>query len=617
MVGGGRARLIGIGAGFLTLGIAVGGVWLATRPVDSGLKVLGVQHRLAGRPLTSARLPRPPLADVQQIFDAAWRGDDGLPNGGSSLWSARSLGVYVGGRAAGRRLGQVWDVGPGTVREAVQRAVAALRDGRGGASDTIEAFIVTERRHLDAVNRAHRSEMFDEAHRGVRGFELQWGDRLRIYSPTYLLAANRSVRRQMDIAFGELGLTQTDFEAGGEYYGLDGPQYLIELPDGASGTRAVEMHRGNILVPLDAVTAESTRRMADRAAAWMARSVQPDGRFPYKLWPASGMESESNNTIRQWMASHALVKAAARSGDPEDWARATRNIEYNLATFYREEAEPGGALGLIDYEGKIKLGAVALAALVLAEHRDAERWRPQYLALNRTVEALWHESGRFDTFYRKPPGTREQPNFYPGEALLMLVDRYQREPDPRLLERIMTSFRYYRSWHLRPANRNPAFVPWHVRAYTKLWRETRDPELASFVFEMSDWLLSMQEWTPAYPDFLGRFHDPKRRRFGPPHASSTGVYLEGYIEAFRLAKDLGERRRAERYRKAIIGGLRSLMQLQFVDEIDMYYIGRRSWVAGAMRTTVYDNEIRCDNVQHGLMAMFEILEHFDEDDYRL
>jgi hypothetical protein len=49
------------------------------------------------------------------------------------------------------------------------------------------------------------------------------------------------------------------------------------------------------------------------------------------------------------------------------------------------------------------------------------------------------------------------------------------------------------------------------------------------------------------------------------------------------------------------------MQLQFTDEIDMYYISKTDNVLGGLRTTEYDNSIRVDNVQHGLMAILKIL----------
>ena len=57
------------------------------------------------------------------------------------------------------------------------------------------------------------------------------------------------------------------------------------------------------------------------------------------------------------------------------------------------------------------------------------------------------------------------------------------------------------------------------------------------------------------------------------------------------------------------------MQLQFADEIDMFYVSKREQVAGGLRTTVYNNEIRIDNVQHNLLAIQKILANFLPDDY--
>jgi hypothetical protein len=113
---------------------------------------------------------------------------------------------------------------------------------------------------------------------------------------------------------------------------------------------------------------------------------------------------------------------------------------------------------------------------------------------------------------------------------------------------------------------------------------------------------------------IGRFY-AAGRPFGPPHASSTGVYLEGLVDAFALARALGDQARADRYRRAICGGIRSAMQLQFADETDLYYVRDREACEGALRTTVYDNEIRVDNVQHMLMALLDILTVFTDDDF--
>ncbi|MCK6500927.1 MAG: hypothetical protein L6Q38_15730, partial [Nitrospira sp.] len=187
--------------------------------------------------------------------------------------------------------------------------------------------------------------------------------------------------------------------------------------------------------------------------------------------------------------------------------------------------------------------------------------------------------------------------------------------DGDLLGRILTSIDYYRDWHR--SNRNPAFVPWHTQACFLVWNETRSSEIRDWIFEMNDWLVGIQQWESQreFPDTMGRFYAPDRP-YGPPHASSTGVYLEGLVDAWRLARECGDAVRQERYRAALIRGLRSVLQLTFTDEVDLFYVSRREPVLGGVRTTVYDNTIRVDNVQHNLMAILNILEHLPPDDFR-
>jgi len=375
---------------------------------------------------------------------------------------------------------------------------------------------------------------------------------------------------------------------------------------------AVRMERGSTHVPLEEVTESQVRRLADLLGSWLTRAVHPDGRMTYKYWPSRQEESTANNMIRQWMATVALVRYAQVQGNaPAMVELVDRNIRYNLSQFYRVE----GDFGLIDYEGSVKLGAVALAALALVEHPDPPAFAREEAALLRTVAHLWNADGAFRTFYF-PRDRNDNQNFYPGEALLLWATLFQSNRDPVLLRRIMKSFHLYRAWHLEKTNRNPAFVPWHTQAYYLVWGETRDPELQDFIFEMNDWLLNMQQWeTAEYPDMQGRFYDPERPHFGVPHASSTGVYLEGLIDAFRLATEVGDRDRADRYRVVIRRGLRNVMQLQFRDDVDMFYVQEPDRVVGGVRTEVYNNAVRVDNVQHNLMAVLKILDTFAASDF--
>ena len=144
---------------------------------------------------------------------------------------------------------------------------------------------------------------------------------------------------------------------------------------------------------------------------------------------------------------------------------------------------------------------------------------------------------------------------------------------------------------------------------------TRDAELADAVFAMNDWLLGVQQWeTAPHPDCRGRFYDPDRP-FGPPHASSTAVYLEGLADAVALARAVGEHDRVAGYRTAILRGLRSLSQLTFKDDGDMFYIAKRAAARGGVQTSEYDNAVRVDNVQHALTAIDKVLRTFSAEDY--
>ena len=62
-------------------------------------------------------------------------------------------------------------------------------------------------------------------------------------------------------------------------------------------------------------------------------------------------------------------------------------------------------------------------------------------------------------------------------------------------------------------------------------------------------------------------------------------------------------------------GLRSAMQLAFRNDVDMFYVAERDRVKGGLRTTVFNNKIRVDNVQHVLMAVQKIIRAFEPEDF--
>jgi len=516
------------------------------------------------------------------------------------------LAVYVALRRNGKRLTDAWSSVARTQDPLASAIVCALKKlGVASHPDTAEIVFSYLFRPVDADK---TGKVFNNLNRGRIGIQLTSGDRVTRYAPTRMIATNRSFRKIIE-TFSAQEVKKAGQRAKPVVIRrFEAACFLVPL---AEGKPPVRLFRGNKVVPQDAVTADTTAALARRMSDWMLANLDEKGRMTYKYWPSQGKESTANNMIRQWMASVALARIGRYFEDKDATARALLNIRYNLKKFCARKEN----LEFIYFGDEANLGAAALAALAIREHPEAGNLEQTERRLRNTVEHLWHEDGSFTSFLI-PPGENRNQNFYPGEALVYLAGRYAEEADPALLDRIKKSVAHYREWHLK--NRNPAFVPWHVMAYETVWMQTREAGLRDWIFEMSDWLCGLQVAdSTTWPDIAGRFYDPERQHFGRPHSSATGVYLEGMIAAWRVARDSGDTSRLERYRSSIVRGLRSLMQLEFSDETDMFYISERGKVAGGLRTTVYNNEIRVDNVQHGLMAILQIMRDFSPADYRV
>ena len=335
----------------------------------------------------------------------------------------------------------------------------------------------------------------------------------------------------------------------------------------------------------------------------MVGNLSADGALPYKYWPSRGRQSPADNAIRRFLATRALTQLAELRGSAEMREAARRNLRFNLNRYYQDI---GGGCGAIVERTGAKLGAAALAALAILESPARQEFVPALTKLAAGVESLADEEHGFRTFFFPPERDGENWNFYSGEALLFWAEarRLGAECAPAL-DRCAAAFERCRARHYQA--RNPAFVPWHAQACASLFAQTGRREFADFVLEISDWLLPMQQWDGLMPDMRGRFYSPKRQDFGPPHAASTGAYLEGLADAVALARAVGEESRADAYDRAIQRGLRSLRQLQFRDERDAFYISRKKRVMGALRTEVYDNAVRVDSAAHALIAAIKIL----------
>jgi len=570
--------------------------------------VFSIENQISSQPLPVIQVPETTraiefvqsseeeLGVIASLVNELLKGVEGLNGQELATLDGHLEGIYISLRADAIEQSTHWAL-EGSLNDLL---ISGINESLGDLSqETIDEIDSVELCLTYSFHQISLDQLPSNIDRGILGLRLSFENQTFAISPTEMIAKNLSFQSVFSRILEQVQTSEDQFSERGIIEIFNCEQVIVLLEP---SLRAESMVRGNQLVAIENIDLSTVENFANQASSWMAAQIHDDGRLTYKYWPSRGEESDANNMIRQWMATLAIDRIIAGSGEQELVALARSNINYNLEHFYLVE----NGLGLIEFNENVKLGAVALAGLAILDHPNAVNYTVELDALKQTVDLLWQEDGSFQTFYRPESRIGENQNFYPGEALLFWSELYEQSQDPELLEKFMLSFQYYRNWHRE--NQNPAFIPWHTQAYYKVWQITHDAELKDFIFEMNDWLLDFQEVDRSkYPDTQGRFYDSGRPQYGPPHASSTGVFLEGLVDAYLLAKESGDSERQDSYARAVRYGVRSLVQLQFADEIDMYYIHQRENVLGGLRTTVYDNSIRIDNVQHGLMALLKIM----------
>lgn len=496
--------------------------------------------------------------------------------------------IYLHVRRGGRRGREAWVALPYGAATFARMAHEAFAESDGALEATL---------HYDAQplrGDAQAWAMSNET-RGLIGFGVRIDDRLRVTAPNQTIASNRAPRRELARLRGLDPNTRL---------ALPGPLTVFETDqlllsaDFAEGWRSLERARrarGRSHLDADGFT-----RFWRGLAGWLAAQTDQTGALTYKYWPSRGEVAPSDNTIRQFLGTLALGRAAARLQCELARDVAARNLKAACAAYLQDRDDHAVAF----WGGSAKLGAAALAALALYESGD-ERLRTRWLEkLSAGVDRLWSPSGAFRTFH-EPLDRNDNQNFYPGEALVFWAARLA--SSPAIADRIARSFDYYRDWHR--ANPNPAFAPWHTIAYAALYAATGEARYRDFIFEMNDWIVSLQQLDDApAADMRGRFYAPERPDYGPPHSSSTAVYLEGLVAAADVADAAGDRRRLRRYARAIAEGFANLESLQFMTLEDYFYVSKRDRVIGGLRTEGYDNTLRVDNAAHALLAALSLMD---------
>ncbi len=344
------------------------------------------------------------------------------------------------------------------------------------------------------------------------------------------------------------------------------------------------------------------------AQEWFLNSLKEDNTFIYLYDPVRKRHSTTNNAIRQLMASRLLAELA--SHNPDLLKAHQRNLTHVFTHWYKEE----GRIAYIYFNNKASLGASGIALRTLAQSpyakgSNGKRYHRKAIRLVKGIQSLMQPDGSFKAFIIMPPKDEMKDeeyllSYYSGEAILGLIEHYQRFGDQLALDLALKAQDYYLKHYVDnlPTNYRPFYVPWHTMSLSALYEITQDPRYPQAIFTLNDQLLKLQD-RQKYP---GKFAYSEDGRSTKGHSASDGVYTESLAYALDMARRMGDKTREARYLQAIDLAVGNLVSLQFTDNHSSLFTGGPH-VTGAIRIRTKTFNIRIDCVQHSMDAYRKLL----------
>ena len=340
---------------------------------------------------------------------------------------------------------------------------------------------------------------------------------------------------------------------------------------------------------------------------WIVDNVNDKGYFNYVYDPSTLEYSSNNNMIRQLMGSRLLAELSQENISLQNLHQ--KNLDAVFNYWYREN----GNIGYIYFSSKSKLGAMAMMLRTLVYSPFFENYTEEAKKLANCILYLQNNDGSFNPWYIEPGYSYDEDyllTFYSGEALLSLVEYYDKTGNMTVYDAMIKSQNYYVERYVENLSEHyyPAYVPWHTQSLNKIYKNTNDSRYADVIFTLNDELLKIQDTTNKKT--LGRFYNASHHEYGSPHSSSDGVYTEGLAYAYEIAQLVNDTTHMKKYKAAIQLGCDNIISLQYNEENSKSFEFPER-IIGAVRYNIDDYRIRVDTTQHILDGYLKILSLFD------
>jgi len=390
----------------------------------------------------------------------------------------------------------------------------------------------------------------------------------------------------------------------------------LALLAGPAHARTIKPARGHAK-PVGEVTPEKLRAACRLGGDYLLRMQKPDGSFLYTYLPMTDRESRSvYNLPRHSGTTFSLFQLARATGDAR-YAKAGRRAIGWMVKQIRTGQEQKPKLAYTYFNGKAKIGAIALSILALTEGH-AHTPDPEYLkhaqALARAIVVCQQPGGIFGLYYE--PGTdlqfrnkKRESEYYPGEACLALARLYNVDRREAWLKAAVATAndisgpRIQRRLKLRRPV--PLHDHWYLYALEHLYRANPIRAHLEYGRQIAKDIVDRQitRADAVHEDEIGGW-----ARTPAPGVAPAATRLEGLCAAYRTLK------LAKQPTDWLIEPIRRtsafLLRIQFRRN-NSGALKNPKRASGGFPRTVLRPDVRIDHVQHaisGMLAAADILE---------
>jgi hypothetical protein len=352
-------------------------------------------------------------------------------------------------------------------------------------------------------------------------------------------------------------------------------------------------------VSLNAISRARLQQAARAGGNYLLRAQKRDGSFHYEYDAFTEIVSENDyNILRHAGAAIALFQLYEATRAARYLEGARRAIVYLQSRFrWAREAD---AVYVTDDDGKAKLGANGLALIALARQMQLDAKSADAASARRLANLILRmqeRDGSFASYYDMGGEPEDRASlYYPGEAMLGLVELYRQSGDQRLLEAARRGAVYL----IEAQQRMPSLPhdAWLMQALEALYIIKPDARYAAHALRIAEAMIKAQHTAADAPLYAGSY------RFGVPRATPVASRAEGLLAALRLARMTNDTRAA-----GIAEALKLSARFQLAQQFNpdnSFYLANPERAAGGFRESLTSARIRIDYVQHNVAALLGI-----------